>query len=255
MSYQSVMNWIRHPASIILIIVFVLTVVIMSDQSHQQSRESGTSTMVQPLVAPSTIAPRTSLAPDSGQDASQRPVPLAAGGELPKIVQRLSMTSPGPTTAPAAPGRLAAPDLGSLLGRLEDKVKAEPDNINNRLLLAQTYKELGLGDKALEEARAALKQFPDQGRAKLVLASILSSRQEDAGLKEAVELLTGLRANTEIKQYLVEMYLGDAWIRLGNHPAALKSWKQALEGMPLSDNRRAKIEKGIEDLSSGAPGA
>lgn len=161
---------------------------------------------------------------------------LGAGGEAKKPA--------------GAPGRLQAPDLGSLLGRLEDKVKAEPANMGNRLLLAQTYNELGLGDKALEEARAARKQDPEHARAKLVLAAILSARDGEAGLKEAKTLLEELTSNSETKQYLVAMYLGDTLIRLGDHAGALKQWQQAVDGMPVTDNRRAGLEKRIADLSA-----
>jgi cytochrome c-type biogenesis protein CcmH/NrfG len=185
-------------------------------------------------------------------DMSAQP-PRPTGGDLPKIVQRLGGPPLGAPAAPA-PGRLTAPDLSSLLGRMEDKVKAEPNNISNRLLLAQTYNELGLIDKALVEVRSAAKQFPDHSRAKLVLASILSKRKNETELKEAVGILKGLRGNNEVKQYLVEMYLGDSWIRMGKHQSAKDSWKLALEGMPVSDNRRAKIEKSIADINSGKSG-
>jgi len=182
------------------------------------------------------------------------------GGELPKIVRQFAAPSTSTATTLKAkptetPGRLQAPDLGSLLGRLEDKVKTDPSNIGNRLLLAQTYNELGLGDKAVAEVRAALVQAPDHARAQLVLASILSARQNEKDLNEAKALLDGLKLNVKIKQYLVAMYLGDALIRLGEHDAALKSWKQALETMPPTDNRRAQIEKRIADLSAASPKA
>ena len=110
-------------------------------------------------------------------------------------------------------------------------------------------------DKALDEVRAAVKQFPDHSRAKLVLASILSKRKNEAELKEAVGILKNLRGNNDVKQYLVEMYLGNAWIRMGEHQSAKDSWKLALEGMPISDNRRANIEKSIADINSGKLGS
>ena len=109
-------------------------------------------------------------------------------------------------------------------------------------------------DKALAEARSAAKQFPDHSRAKLVLASILSKRKNEAELNEAVGVLKGLRGSSEVKQYLVEMYLGDSWIRMGEHQSAKNSWNLALESMPVSDNRRARIEKSIADINSGKSG-
>lgn len=238
MSAQSFTTWLRHPGSIVLIIAAMLMFVVMTEQSSRPTASMSASSSVS-VDAPTLTKPKT-------------------GGELPKIVRQFSAPPLGSTSAakPAEkPGRLQAPDLGSLLGRLEDKVKTDPANIGNRLLLAQTYNELGLGDKALDEVRAALVQAPDNARAQLVLASILSARQNEDGLNEAKSLLNGLKLNVKVKQYLVSMYLGDAFIRLGDHDAALKNWQQALETMPSTDNRRAQIEKRISDMSAGLPKA
>jgi len=223
---------------------------MMTDPTRQQNNNSSEMTASTSAVMPSITVPSAEITMPSDMSAQ---TPRSTGGDLPKIVQRLGGPSQG-APATSAPGRLTAPDLSSLLGRMEDKVQAEPNNISNRLLLAQTYNELGLLDKALAEARSAAKQFPDHSRAKLVLASILSKRKNEAELNEAVGVLKGLRGNSEVKQYLVEMYLGDSWIRMGEHQSAKDSWKLALEGMPVSDNRRARIEKSIADLNLGKSG-
>ncbi len=158
MSQQSFISWIRQPASIILIIALAIMFLMLTDQAQLQegmgSGQAGKISSMPPVTAPSVTTPL------AGE------MPQILGGELPRIVQRLGSPAPGATapgsTVGAKPdGRLTAPDLGSLLGRLEDKVKAEPNNVSNRLLLAQTYNELGLADKALDEVRAAIKQFPD----------------------------------------------------------------------------------------------
>jgi cytochrome c-type biogenesis protein CcmH/NrfG len=246
MNNQSFASWIRHPASITLIIALVMTILIMSEQSRQQPGMASSATVAAP-PAPKVSAPDTAKPTAMPAQPASRPM----GGELPRIVQKLGT----PAMPAKAPSRLQAPDLSSLLGRLEDKVKSEPGNISNRLLLAQTYNELGLADKAVAEARSARQQAPEHARARLVLASILSSQQNEAGLHEAIELLKGLQSSAEIKQYLVAMYLGDASIRLGEHETALQHWKQSLQDMPVSDNRRANIEKRIADIASGAPEA
>jgi len=222
---SSFVTWLRHPGSIVLIITVVLMFVVLSEQSRQS--------------------------PDGATVTSDAGASAKMGNELPHIVRQFS-TPVVPINA-GSPDRLQAPDLSSLLVRLESKVKAEPANISNRLLLAQTYNELGLGGKALQEARAARKQDLAHARAKLVLASILSRRENKDGLNEAKKLLEDLQSSSEIKQYLVAMYLGDAFIRMGDHVAALNYWKQAVDDMPVSDNRRPDIEKRIADLSIKAP--
>jgi tetratricopeptide (TPR) repeat protein len=257
MSQQSFISWIRQPASIILVIALVIMFLMLTDQTRQNITASSSNAAKTSAVMPSMVAPSAGIKPPNDlSGSSSRPM----GGELPKIVQRLG-GSPQGASSGSAPGsntggsRLSAPDLGSLLGRMEEKVKAEPGNISNRLLLAQTYNELGLIDKAIEEVRTTARQFPDHSRAKLVLASILSKRKNETELKEAVGILKSLRSNNDVKQYLVELYLGDAWIRTGEHQSAKDSWKLALKGMPISDNRRANIEKSIADIDSGKPGS
>ncbi len=251
MSTQSFMTWIRHPGTVALIIAVALMFVVMNDTPRapsvnipEGSANSTGRSILNPFVTPPDMIPATSK--------------LKTGGELPKIVRQFNAPPLGSAIGVkpgAAPSRLQAPNLGSLLGRLEDKVKTDPANIGNRLLLAQTYNELGLGDKALEEVRAALVQAPDHARAQLVLASILSARKNEVGLNEAKSLLDDLKLNVKIKQYLVAMYLGDTFIRLGEHDAALKNWQQALETMPTTDSRRLQIEKRIADLSAVSPDA
>ncbi len=246
---SSFITWLRHPASIILIIAVVLMFVMMSEQSRQRPDIASVTTNTTGIQAPAG----KKAEPEATASGS---VPAKTGGELPRIVRQFSVPVLGKPDGAAkkagAPGRLQAPDLGSLLGRLEEKVKAEPANMGNRLLLAQTYNELGLGDKAMEEARAARKQDPDHARAKLVLASILSARDNKEGLEEAKTLLEELTSSSDIKQYLVAMYLGDTFIRLGDHDAALKQWQEAVDSMPVTDNRRSGLEKRIADLSAKA---
>jgi tetratricopeptide (TPR) repeat protein len=248
MSDQSISTWIRQPASIILIIALAIITVMFLDQSSQPASpvSSPVSSMKAPAGTPMKKTPTMPTAP-----APAGPI----GGELPKIVRQLGGPAAAPAKKNSQPGQLTAPDLGSLLGRMEDKVKAEPDNINNRLLLAQTYSELGLEDKAIQEARTALELQPDHARAKLVLSSVLSKRKAENELNEAIKLLKSLQSNPDVKRYLVDMYLGDAWIHLGDHESAVASWKMALEGMPVSDNRRAMIEKNISEISRGNPGS
>ncbi|MBL1275373.1 MAG: hypothetical protein COB30_004745 [Ectothiorhodospiraceae bacterium] len=247
MAMQSFTVWIRHPGSILLIITVVLMFVVMNEQSRQSASNIPTAFQTSSVSATAGSVPTlpvVSSIPEGGR--------AKMGNELPSIVRQFS----APSSRPAAvkpPGRLQAPDLGSLLGRLEDKVKSDPENIGNRLLLAQTYNELGLGDKGLDEVRAALVQAPDHARAQLVLASILSARQNEQGLSEAKMLLGRLKGNADVKQYMVAMYLGDALIRLGDRDAAIKNWTVALEKMPVTDNRRAQIEKRISEITNDSP--
>lgn len=177
------------------------------------------------------------------------PTTAGAGQNTPKIVQ--SMEQPQEKE-----GRVTAPGLESLVAGMEKKVAADP-TVSNRLLLAQTYNELGMQDKALAGMRELQKENPEDGRVNLVLSSMLSRSNDEAKLKESLTILDKLSGDKTIQQYLVNMYKGDALIRVQDHDGALKHWKLALDDMPSADNRRAILEKRIADLSAKgqSPGA
>jgi predicted negative regulator of RcsB-dependent stress response len=171
------------------------------------------------------------------------PTTASAGQNTPSIVQSMA-------GAPEEKkGRVTAPGLESLVAGMEAKVAADP-TVNNRMLLAQTYNELGMQDKALTALRDLKKENPKNGRISLILSSILSRSNDEQKIKESLSLLDGLSEDKTVQQYLVNMYKGDALIRKQDHKGALKHWKLALEDMPLADNRRAILEKRITDLSS-----
>ncbi|MFV2056159.1 MAG: tetratricopeptide repeat protein [Thiohalomonadales bacterium] len=145
-----------------------------------------------------------------------------------------------------------APGLDGLISGLEAKVKSDPRDVGKRILLAQTYKELGMIDKSLTALRQMIQEFPAEDRVKLVMASVLSHRQEPKELKEALTILDGLTKSKseDIKQYLVQMYQGDAYIRLKNPDSALEKWNLALKSMPNQDNRYQILQQRIAKLNS-----
>ena len=91
---------------------------------------------------------------------------------------------------------------------------------------------------------------PDNGRVNLVLGSILSKSNNPEDVKESLSLLDKAAADKTIQQYLVNMYKGDALIRMQDHAGALKYWQLALKDMPAADNRRATLEQRIKNLSA-----
>ncbi|WP_455200139.1 tetratricopeptide repeat protein [Kaarinaea lacus] len=179
---------------------------------------------------------------DTSSDSIQLKPPTT-GQDTPRIVANMNQQQ-------QSPGSVSAPGLEGLVKGLEDKVAADPTNINNRLLLAQTYNELGMQDKALTELRSLQKDNPDNGRVNLVLGSILSKSNDQDKVKESLPLLDKASSDKTVQQYLVNMYKGDALIRMKDHSGALKHWQLALEEMPVADNRRAKLEQRINELSA-----
>jgi predicted negative regulator of RcsB-dependent stress response len=104
---------------------------------------------------------------------------------------------------------------------------------------------------AMQELRSIQQQNPDNSRANLVLASILSQSSDPKELEEALQLLANIKEDASIQPYLIHMYQGDALIRQQNHQGALENWKQALATMPETDARYIVLEKKVMDLTSG----
>lgn len=233
----AVLRLLRHPVGITVIVVTALVAVFMADQ---MSREPASTPVEQAGSAASFPSP-----------SSQPTAPAASlGGDVPAIVKRFGNPAPMAGTTTSRPGTSSAPGLEDLLAGLESKVRADPANVANRILLAQTYQELGSREKALSEARDIVAKNSSHSRARLVLASILSTGDQQPELTEAMTLLEGLRADTEVQQSLVQMYLGDAQAHLGDRQGALDHWQSALESMPATDNRRADVQRRISNLES-----
>jgi len=230
---QSVWNAIlRQPLSIAVLLLAVVIVVIYLDyRSLHMANSNGT---------PATTA---SAGTGMGDTFMPKPPNLAnAGRNIPKIVENMGGGSPN-----------AAPDLGGLLQGLEAKVAANPKDVSKRILLAQTYRELGKPDKSLETLKKLREDFPDHLRVKLVTASVLSQQQDEKDLKQALTLLGELAKvkDDNVKPYLVNMYEGDAYIRLKDHKGALDKWKQALAAMPTSDTRYKMLKDRIDSIAAG----
>jgi tetratricopeptide (TPR) repeat protein len=226
-----------QPVSFSILVLSAVIVVVWLDQREPQTG----------LQEPALPAKTGMMATDSG--TAGEPAALALKG--PEINNRNTPGILDSMGAAKSPGKLQAPDLGGLLSGLEAKVAAEPGNISKRLLLAQTYNELGMADKALVELREMRKADPSHSRVNLVLASILSHSEDADSIKESLGILDSLAEDKSVKQYLVQMYRGDALIRSSDHKGALEQWSAALKTMPEADNRRSDLEQRINDLGEG----
>lgn len=91
----------------------------------------------------------------------------------PNFSAGLATPSAGSSVDSSQEDNMPAPGLGGLLAGLEAKVKADPGNIANQKLLAQTFNELGMRDKALEHIRELIKTHPDDASLNQILESIL----------------------------------------------------------------------------------
>jgi len=235
--------FVKYPFAVAIIIICIVILIVWLNQKSNTASELSQSTGQSTTIAATSPASPT-------QNFQLKPPSISGAGsgrDTPKIIENMNRSSAG-----GSQGNTGAPGLGGLLAGLEDKVRSDPGNVNNRLLLAQTYNELGLQDKALVELRGLQSQNPEHVRVNLILASILSQSIEPKALKEALTLLDKVESGPQQDSlpYLVHMYKGDALIRTQDHSGALASWKKALETMPASDNRRTMLEKRIADINA-----
>jgi len=150
----------------------------------------------------------------------------------------------GPDSAPenphgGQPGQAALPTLESLLPQLEKKVAANPKDIGQRLLLAQTYNEVGKRDQGLKTLRAIHRDAPANSSATILLATALMNGNNPAELRESFTLLDeAVRARPAV-EVMARLYQGEIRQRLGDPAGAKKIWGAQLAKMPAGDPRRA----------------
>ena len=86
-------------------------------------------------------------------------------------------------------GAEGAPDIGAMVGRLEEKVKAGGASLDDVMMLARSYRVLGREDDSLAMYRKARELEPDQPQLDLVLASALLRSDSDADHAEAEQIV------------------------------------------------------------------
>ena len=181
---QSVSSILKQPFTIAIILIVIAIVIVWANQQSSKT----TSNDVSEIRADAQLSSSDSALPLKPSTASN------PGSNTPRIVANMNQQQ-----KPA--GSVAAPGLENLVKGLEDKVASDPGNINNRMLLAQTYNELGMQDKALAEMRTLQKDNPDNGRVSLILGSILSQSNDQESLKESLPLLEKASGDKTIQQY------------------------------------------------------
>jgi cytochrome c-type biogenesis protein CcmH/NrfG len=152
--------------------------------------------------------------------------------------------------APQALENPSASSLADLLPGLEAKVAANPKDVSLRLLLAQTYGEMGQREKGIKELRILRKADPKNTQVVVFLATALLESDAKSDLQEAYKLLDeAVRMNPALLP-MARLYQGDILVRLGDRPGAIKLWKGYLAQAPASDQRRGLFEEKIAQASS-----
>lgn len=110
----------------------------------------------------------------------------------------------------------AAMGLSGLVAGLEKKVAENPKNIDQQLLLAQTYNELNNRAQSLKLLHSLNKQFPENAQVKITLATILMTGADKQELKEAYQMFdAAIELKPEVAS-MARMYQGEIRVELEN---------------------------------------
>lgn len=192
--------------------------------------------------------------------ASRRPV-IIAGAAIAALAlvgfgyafgrfQPAGGTQTEPSAAPMDAAASNAGNLADLLPGLEAKVAANPNDVDRRVLLGQTYGELGQHDKAIKELGIAHRVAPQDPRVTILLATALMEHGEPGELRESYKLLDEAVKRKPAVAPMARLYQGDILARLGDTQGAVKVWKGYLKQMSAGDQRRSMFEEKIAQASA-----
>ena len=106
--------------------------------------------------------------------------------------------------------------LSGLVAGLEKKVAANPENIDQQLLLAQTYNELNNRAQSLKLLHALNKKAPGNAQIKITLATILMTGADKQELKEAYQMFDeAIKLKPDVAS-MARMYQGEIRVKLDN---------------------------------------
>lgn len=135
--------------------------------------------------------------------------------------------------------------LADLLPGLEAKVAANPKDVDQRLLLAQTYSELGQRDKGIKELRIVHRAEPKNTEVTILLGAALMESDARKDLNEAFALLDEAVRLKPAVSPMARLYQGDIRMKLGDTRDAVKIWQDYLNHMSAGDQRRGMFEEKI----------
>lgn len=122
-----------------------------------------------------------------------------------------SVKSPAHDTATQEPTVMG---LNGLVAGLEKKVAANPENIDQQLLLAQTYNELDNRARSLKLLHSLNKQAPKNPQVKITLATILMTSTDRQELQQASRLFDeAIKLKPEIAS-MARLYKGEIQVKL-----------------------------------------
>ncbi len=156
--------------------------------------------------------------------------------------------APMDTGHPPPAGAPQLPSLNDLLPGLEAKVAANPRDVDSRLLLAQTYAEVGQRDKALQSLKSLRTEQPANAHVAFVSAAVLMAGGDAGELRQAFDLLDQSRKQPALAP-MARLYQGEIRLRQGDAAAARALWQDELGKLAPDDRHRGLFEAELAKLN------
>lgn len=201
--------------------------------------------------APATVS-STASGEMGGEFGNRTPLSMSPGTAMSPGTSMSPMpTSPMTPMPPAisAHKEPQAAGLGSLVAGLEKKVAANPDNLNQQVLLARTYKELGQRGKGIAQLRPLHQKYSTNADISAALADLLMTGTNKTELQEAFQLFDDVAREQPSLASVARLRQGEIQVKLGDTPRALKIWREQLSKLPKGDEERAVFEQQIAQNS------
>jgi cytochrome c-type biogenesis protein CcmH len=136
----------------------------------------------------------------------------------------------------------------TLIARLEERVKAAPDQVEGWRLLGRSYMSLGRFDEAAERYREAMERLPEDpaiaaayGEALVLAANGTVTPPAHAAFERTLAL--------DPEQVKARYYLGLASLQAGKPQDALRQWRELAASAPLDAPWLADLRARIADLN------
>jgi cytochrome c-type biogenesis protein CcmH len=166
---------------------------------------------------------------------------LAVGGYL--MIGNPQVFSP---LATIQPGNVTPEQIQAMVGKLAERVKSNPDNIEDWLMLGRSYKSLGRTAEAAEaysKVEAAMSDDPDFLADYADLLAMMSGGKLDGKplqlIKQALELDS---------KHLISLWLaGTAAFDKREFSSAVVFWERALNTLPPESEERGTLQGSIAE--------
>ncbi len=147
-------------------------------------------------------------------------------------------------------GATNLPDVSTMVGKLEARLKADPTDIDGWLLLSRSYAVMQQPDKARDALARAAALNPDNPD---MLTMQARQIREASGGKETPQSLAIMRHVLELQPDNIEAlwFVGQAEAEAGNFAHARELLERAYAQIPADNADRAFVRKTIDALPGG----